>query len=73
MYISSDGTKKNVEVMNYEYLVNALAKSMREIFNSINVEEYNKYINNIQILYNEIYNRMDKFLTEKIDDESWVK
>lgn len=72
MYISSEGEKKDVKSMNYEYLVNALAKSMREIFNSKNVEEYNKFISNVQILYNEIYSRMDKFLAEKIDDESWV-
>ena len=72
MYNSSDGTKKDVTEMNYEYLVNALSKNMRDIFGVGNVEEFNKMISNIQLLYNEIYNRIDKFLSDKMDSEEWL-
>ena len=69
MYISSDGTLKDVTTMNSEYIINALSKSMRDIFNSQSIEEYNIKLNNIQLLYNEIYGRIGEFLTEKIDEE----
>jgi hypothetical protein len=69
MYISSDGTKKNVETLNSEYIINAINKSQREIFNSQNLEEYNKYTNNITILREELDKRIDKFVQENID--SW--
>lgn len=69
MYISSDGTKKNVATLNSEYIINALNKSQREIFNSQSLEEYNKYTNNITILREELDKRIDKFVQENID--SW--
>ena len=72
MYISSDGTKKSTSEMNYEYLVNALAKNLREIFESKNIVEYNKFASNIQVLERECDNRLDKFLTSKMDDEEWI-
>ena len=70
-YISSDGTKKDVKELNYEYLINAFGKSAREIFNAQNIEEFNKYITNMQVLEKEIFERIDKFLTEKMGDETW--
>ena len=69
MYISSDGTKKNVETLNSAYILNALNKAQQEIFNSQSLEEYNKYTNNITILREEIDKRIDKFVQENID--SW--
>ena len=69
MYISSDGTKKNVETLNSEYIINAINKSQREIFNSQSLEEYNKYTNNITVLREELDKRIDKFVQENID--SW--
>ena len=69
MYISSDGTKKNVETLNSEYIINAINKSQREIFNSQSLEEYNKYTNNITILREELDKRIDKFVRENLD--SW--
>lgn len=62
MYISSDGTKKNVKDMNYEYLVNALSKNMREIFNSTSMKDYEKYIENIEVLTTEIIERINEFV-----------
>lgn len=69
MYTSSDGTEKKVETLNSEYIINAINKSQREIFNSQSLEEYNKYTNNITILREELDKRIDKFVQENID--SW--
>jgi hypothetical protein len=66
MYISSDGTKKSVSTLNSEYILNALNKAQREIFNSQSLEDYNKYINNICVLRNEIDSRIDNFVKENI-------
>ena len=62
MYISSDGTEKNLKEMNYEYLVNALAKRMRDIFNSTSMKDYEKYVDNIENLTNEIFERINQFV-----------
>ena len=69
MYTSSDGTKKDPKEMNSNYIINGLVKCSREIFNSKNEEEYNKYIENITVLYNELLQRFDSFLVNKIDKE----
>lgn len=67
MYISSDGTRKNVKELHIEYLINALAKCNREIFSSKNEEEFNKMLSNIEALENELNNRFNQFLFEKIE------
>lgn len=71
MYISSDGTKKDVKAMNSEYAINALAKNIREAFSKETLEEFEKNMENIKVLYNELYERLDKFLAEKIEKENW--
>lgn len=68
MYISSDGTQKDVKTLNTEYLINALAKSLREIYNSTNEEEYDKYSTNIEVLEKELWERQSTFLTNKLDE-----
>ena len=72
MYTSSDGTKKDPKKMNYEYLANAFSKLSREIFNSSGLTDYNQKITNLQIIEREIFNRLDTFLTSKLDDEEWI-
>lgn len=72
MYISSDGTIKDPSKLNSEYIINAFANSFREIFKVKNMEEFNKYMSNLQVLDKEIYIRIDKFLTEKLEDDSWL-
>lgn len=69
MYVSSDGTQKNVSTLNSEYIINAINKCQREIFNSQNMDDYNKYINNINILREELDKRIDLFVKENIN--SW--
>lgn len=66
MYISSDGTEKKVETLNSEYIINALNKSQREIFNSQSLDDYNKYINNITVLREELDKRIDLFVQNNI-------
>lgn len=69
MYINSNGEKIDAKDLETTHLINALAKCSREIFNSKSVEEYNKYMNNIQVLNEELQKRIDAFLSEKIDKE----
>ena len=67
-YVSSDGTKKPTSSMNTEYVINALAKNMRGIFGTQNVEEFNRTIANIQLLENEFDKRANDFLQSKIEE-----
>lgn len=69
MYTSSDGTEKDVKTMNTEHLINALAKCLREIYNSKNVKEYNTFVNNIANVSNELYERQDAFLKKRLESE----
>lgn len=61
MYISSDGTEKDVKSLNTEYILNALNKCQREIFNSTNMKEFEKYSNNIMVLRSELDKRISNF------------
>lgn len=72
MYVSSEGVLKDPKTMNTEYLINALAKSFREIFSAKNVEEYNKFITNIQVLSAEMDSRLASFLADKSEDDTWI-
>lgn len=62
MYVSSDGTEKDVKSMNTEYILNSLNKAQREIFNSTNMKEFEKYSNNIMLLREELDKRINSFL-----------
>ena len=66
MYTSSDGTEKKVEILNSEYIINALNKSQREIFNSKSLSDYNLYMNNITVLREELDKRIDLFVQNNI-------
>lgn len=70
IYISSDGTRKDVKSLNTEYLINALAKANREIYNSETKEVYIKYANNIEVLERELDKRRNEFFEKKLD-EGW--
>ena len=61
MYISSDGTEKEEKALNTEYILNALNKCQREIFNSANMKEFEKYSNNIMVLRTELDKRISNF------------
>jgi hypothetical protein len=60
-YISSDGTKKDVKQLNGEYLINALSKKRKTIYQSKNKNEWNDAYNQIKILDEEYYRRLNEF------------
>lgn len=65
VYISGDGTEKDVREMNTEYMHNAWAKANREFYSSdSSKEDREKFLNNITVLEQELKNRREKFLVE---------
>ena len=65
MYVSSEGELKDPKGMNFEYLVNALSKNLRVIFEAENIERYNEIHNNIEVLDKEIYERLDEYFVKR--------
>lgn len=63
-YVSSDGKKTLMKDMEYTHLSNSLAKRYREIFESIDEEDFNKRLNDINDIKEEIYKRINKFREE---------
>ncbi len=63
-YISSDGKKTLMKDMEYTHLSNSLAKKYREIFESADEEDFNKRLNDINDIKEEIYKRINKFHEE---------
>ena len=60
-YISSDGTKKDVSTLNGEYLINALAKKRKTIYESKTKEEWKQNYEQMKILDEEYYKRLNTF------------
>lgn len=60
-YISSDGTKKDVSTLNGEYLINALAKKRKTIYESKTKEEWKEAYEQMKILDEEYYKRLNSF------------
>lgn len=63
-YVSSDGKKTLMKDMEYTHLSNSLAKKYREIFESADEEDFNKRLNDINDIKEEIYKRINKFHEE---------
>lgn len=61
MYINSNNEEIKVETLETTHIINALAKAYREIFNSTNMKEFEKYSNNIMVLRNELDKRISNF------------
>lgn len=62
IYVSSDGTKKDVRNLDYQYLVNALAKSYRELNETNDINLFFKYSSNIDVLEMELFRRRQRSL-----------
>lgn len=62
IYISSDGSSKDVRYLNTEYLINALAKCHREVYNQNNDNDINKYVVNIENISSELQHRIIRFI-----------
>lgn len=67
-YISSDGSKKDVTTLNGEYLINALSKKRKTIYESKNKTEWSKSYEQIKILDEEYYRRLNQFF-DSLGDE----
>lgn len=65
-YISSDGTKTPITNVEFTHLSNALAKKYRDIFNSMNKDEFSNKINEINDIKEEIHRRLNDF-NEKLE------
>lgn len=65
LYVSSNGSSKDVRTLENTHLINALAKCHREIYSQNNIDEYMKVSNNIANIELELLKRSDKFFNEK--------
>ena len=67
-YISSDGTKTPIKNVEFTHLSNGLAKKYRDIFNSLNKDEFSNKINEINDIKEEIHRRLNEF-NDKLGDK----
>ena len=67
-YVSSDGTKTPITNVEFTHLSNGLAKKYREIFNSLNKDEFSNKINEINDIKEEIHRRLNEF-NDKLGDK----
>ena len=63
-YISSDGSSKDVAQLDYQYLVNAIAKAFRNLNEVNSVEEFIKNSDNVCVLQDELLERNKKYYDE---------
>lgn len=61
-YTSSSGERKKISEMNTEYIINALAKKMREIYDSPNFAVYLQQSEEMEALKQEYYKRLNLFV-----------
>ena len=61
MYTNSNGEKVKVETLETTHLINALAKKMREIYDSPNFAIYLEKSEEIDALKQEYYKRLNLF------------
>ena len=64
IYISSDGTQKDVTTLDYQYLVNALAKAYRNLNETLDLNDFVKNSNNITNISGELLIRNSERYTE---------
>ena len=64
VYTSSDGKQTLMKDMEFTHLSNALSKKYREVFESTDEEDFNKRINIINDIKEEMYKRINKFHEE---------
>ena len=73
-YISSDGELKDIKTMNTEHLINSLAKHHREIYNSLNENQFIKHSEQIALIESELLKRNKQFYDINIGGkQKWVK
>lgn len=60
-YISSDGKKTPLNEVHTEHLINGLSKRYREVFSSVNKDDFVKRTNEINDMKEELYKRFNSF------------
>lgn len=68
-YTSSNGAKTPIREVEYTHLSNSLAKKYREIFDSLDEDDFNERLNVINDIKEEMYFRINKFHDEKFKKE----
>lgn len=66
MYTNSKGEKVSVETLETTHLINALAKKMRDIYDSPNFAVYLQQSEEMEALKQEYYKRLNLFV-EKLE------
>lgn len=69
LYISSDGTPKDTTIMDYTYLVNAIAKAYRVLNETEDKDVFILNSQNITVLENELLERNKKYYKEMFEEE----
>lgn len=69
MYISSSGEEKDVRNLDYQYLVNAIAKAYRNINEVLDKDEFIKNNHNIVVLQDELLKRNNNYFKEHFKNQ----
>ena len=69
LYISSDGTPKDTTIMDYTYLVNAIAKAYRVLNETEDRDIFILNSDNISVLQEELLERNKKYYKEMFGGE----
>lgn len=69
LYVSSDGTKKEVSKFDYQYLVNALAKAYRNLNEAETYSDWVKNMNNLHLLTKELQKRNEFYFNTHFGGE----
>ena len=69
LYISSDGTPKDTTIMDYTYLVNAIAKAYRILNETEDKDVFVLNSQNITVLEKELLERNKKYYEEMFGGE----
>lgn len=69
VYISSDGTEKDISKMHSSYLMNADNKKKNALFECQTTGEVEEALKVIKALDEEYYKRVESFLKESFDEE----
>lgn len=69
MYISSSGEEKDVKTLDYQYLINALAKALRNMNETTSKKEFLKNNDNVVVLYSEILERNKIYFEKNVVEE----
>lgn len=60
-YTNSKGEKINIKALETTHLTNAISKKCRELFEAVDIDDYEKRMNDIEDLRGELYERFNTF------------